>query len=159
MKPIQINGCEHYQVNEEGVVQNTKTGRVLKTDLTNVGYKRVTLWSIEQKPVRIAVHRLVAMHFVDNPDEYPMVNHIDGNKLNNHYTNLQWCNCRQNTIHAFKHGLRKDTKKYITLEQAQNMRDLWKKGIPRKEIVLLFGIPKHVVDEVLYNRRGYKYLN
>ena len=158
MKPIQIKGCEHYSVNEEGVVVNTKTGKVLKTDLTNVGYKRVTLWSVEQKAVRLSVHRLVALHFIDNPNEYPMVNHKDGNKLNNHYRNLQWCTCSQNTVHAFKHGLRKDTKKQVSLELAQKLRDEWKQGTTRKELIDSYGVPKHVIDEILYNRRSYKYL-
>lgn len=111
MKPIQINGCYHYHINSEGVVVNTRTGRVLKTDLNNCGYRRVTLWSDHQTRERVAVHRLVALHYVENPFAKDMVNHIDGNKLNNHYTNLEWVTCSENTIHAFKTGLRKSWNK------------------------------------------------
>ena len=124
MRPIQIEGCEHYSLNEEGVVINTKTGRILKTDLTNVGYRRVTLWSTEQKAIRITIHRLVALHFIPNPKNLPYVNHIDGLKINNHYLNLEWCDCKQNTNHAFKLGLRKDTKKYVALSLAQKLLDI-----------------------------------
>ncbi len=51
------------------------------------------------------VHRAVALAFIDNPRNCPMVNHIDGNKLNNHYTNLEWCTRQENMDHAVKTGL------------------------------------------------------
>lgn len=158
MKPIQFEGCEHYAINKEGVVVNTQTGRVLKTDLTSSGYKRVTLWSKQQKRVRVTIHRLVAIHYVVNPENKSFVNHKDGNKLNNHHSNLEWCNCEENTSHAFKTGLRKDTKKYVDLVTAQIMRDFHKMGVTRKKLIEVYKLPKHVVDEILYNRRSYKYL-
>lgn len=49
--------------------------------------------------------RLVATYFVDNPDKKPVVNHIDGNKRNNNYQNLEWATISENTKHAFDHGL------------------------------------------------------
>ena len=47
-----------------------------------------------------SVHRLVAMTFIDNPNNYKIVNHIDENKLNNNVKNLEWCTLLQNTIHS-----------------------------------------------------------
>lgn len=141
MRPIPIEGCEHYHINEEGVVLNSKTGRVLKTDLTNMGYKRVTLWHVDQKRVRVAVHRLVAMTFVPNPENKPMVNHLDGNKINNHRTNLEWVSCSENTIHAFETGLRvapdntgRKPWNRKNDDKAKEVRHLKGLGFKRKEI-------------------------
>ena len=53
------------------------------------------------------VHRLVAKTFLPNPDNLPCVNHIDGNKHNNHVSNLEWSSFRENAIHAGENGLTK----------------------------------------------------
>lgn len=62
--------------------------------------------SIKGKPHHEAVHRAVAKAFVPNPDNKPMVNHLDGNKLNNNACNLEWVTCSENHLHAFTNGLR-----------------------------------------------------
>jgi len=51
------------------------------------------------------IHRLVGILFIPNPNNHPMLNHIDGNKLNNHYTNLEWTTAKANVHHAFDNGL------------------------------------------------------
>ncbi len=54
-----------------------------------------------------AVHRLIAMTFIPNPENKPTVNHKDRNKLNNNLNNLEWATWSENTIHSFTHGFRK----------------------------------------------------
>ena len=70
------------------------------------GYKYVTLYDKELKKHKTyRFHRIVALLFVDNPNGYDVVNHIDGNKLNNDASNLEWTTISYNTKHAFKIGL------------------------------------------------------
>ena len=89
---------------EDGRVYSEKSNRFLKPDL-NSGYAVVTLFNSGDK-LRETVHRIVAKLFCDNSGGFDVVNHIDGNKLNNHYTNLEWCTQRHNNIHAIQTGLR-----------------------------------------------------
>lgn len=60
-----------------------------------------------QEYKRFTIHRLVALHFIPNPNGYKQINHKDGNKVNNHYSNLEWCSAEQNINHAFDTGLNK----------------------------------------------------
>jgi len=90
---------EKYLIFKTGIVQNGTTDRILKQETTK-GYKRVTL-SIEGKTERYLVHRLIAMTFIPNPLSKPCVNHIDGDKLNNDVSNLEWCTYSENEIHSY----------------------------------------------------------
>lgn len=75
----------------------TSFGRVLKSDDTEFNYSYSNGYKhISYKGKSYRVHRLVAKAFIPNPHNYPYVDHIDGNKLNNHYTNLRWCTHQQN---------------------------------------------------------------
>ena len=71
------------------------------------GYYIVNLISDEGVKVKVSVHRLVALTFLDNPDGKPQVNHKDGCKTNNHVDNLEWCTPLENTRHAISLGLSK----------------------------------------------------
>lgn len=93
-----------YYIDEQGTVYTYKL-KTKKTYLSNSGYKYVIL-RINGKNKCYYNHRLVALHYLSNPNNYPQVNHIDGDKLNNNLNNLEWCNNSINSIHAYKLGLR-----------------------------------------------------
>lgn len=102
-KSIAINPI--YEVSDEGNVRRASTKRLLAPSDCK-GYPHVSLYD-NRKRKSVTIHRLVADAFVDNPDNKPQVNHIDGNKYNNNYTNLEWCTASENMQHAFDTGLSK----------------------------------------------------
>ena len=98
-RPLDAFGYPGFSVSACGAVW--KAGRLLKQYTNPKGYRYVN--NFKGKSAR--VHRLVAMAFVPNPSSAPEVNHIDGNKLNNAASNLEWCTRKQNMEHAFASGL------------------------------------------------------
>lgn len=82
----------------------TKCDILLKPYENHKGY--LSVWLIANGARKsVFVHRLVALAFIDNPNNYPQVNHIDGNKKNNCVQNLEWCTSKQNIKHAMDNGL------------------------------------------------------
>lgn len=95
----------YYEVSDEGDVRNKRTRRELKSYKDKVtGYRSVAL-SRDGKRYDRLVHRLVAFAFVQNPEGLPQVNHIDGDKDNNHFSNLEWVSDRGNKKHTDDSGL------------------------------------------------------
>ena len=94
----------NYDIYEDGRVFSHYRDRFLTIQHNVDGYCYVTL-SNNGKSKMYFVHRLVAMCFVPNPNNYPEVNHIDGNKDNNFWANLEWCTAWYNNCHARKTGL------------------------------------------------------
>lgn len=86
-----------------------KPERILKPIKDIKGYLRVYL-SKNNKNKFTPIHRLVSFAFIPNPENKPQVNHIDGNKQNNHVENLEWCTNRENSIHAIRMGLNDHSK-------------------------------------------------
>lgn len=82
-------------------VTSWKSDRILTPGDNGRGYLFVQL-SKNNHVKRMYIHRLVANAFVPNPDKKLTVNHIDGNKSNNHYLNLEWNTYSENNIHALE---------------------------------------------------------
>lgn len=94
----------YYQISNFGNVKNIQTNKILIGDTNSIGYRRVILYIPIKK--RFFIHRLVALHFCEGYEESLVVNHIDGNKQNNHFTNLEWVTRSENDLHAYKLNLR-----------------------------------------------------
>lgn len=83
--------------------------RILKQGMGTNGYKYVVLRR-EGKSITVYIHRIVAIHFVDNPNNLPQINHEDGDKSNNCAINLEWCNQSHNMKHSYRLNLHKNRK-------------------------------------------------
>lgn len=111
-------GC--YQVSNLGNVRSltrkidtwygkrTAKGKILKPLITNTGYLRVDLKQ-HQKDKYYSIHRLVAEAFIPNPNNYPIINHIDSNPFNNNVSNLEWCTQSYNVKQSYINGNAKPT--------------------------------------------------
>lgn len=96
-----IDGYINYQVSNIGRVRNSETGRILKGHYNRAGYNQLDLCK-EGVRQRHAIHRLVAQEFLDNPENKPFVDHIDGNKQNNIVNNLRWVTNNENGMNSKK---------------------------------------------------------
>ena len=83
-----------YQISNLGNVRSIKRG-IVTGDVIKGGYRRIPLYK-DGKHKRFMIHKLVAKAFVENIDNKPEIDHIDGNPLNNMATNLRWCSHREN---------------------------------------------------------------
>jgi hypothetical protein len=97
-----VEGFPNYKISDSGLIENMK-GKILKPYMCN-GYYRVHLYS-NGKFKRFLVHRLVALHFLGEPEKDKEVNHIDGNKQNNKLENLEWITKSENQRHSYRTGL------------------------------------------------------
>ena len=89
-------------------------GVVMKPTLTWNGYHRISLGSPKKQ---ITIHRLVALTFIDNPKNEPMVNHINGLKTDNRVENLEWSSASHNMKHAYHVlGVESASKKYDDID-------------------------------------------
>lgn len=89
-----------YVITKNGEIFNKINNHLLKPYINNKGYQRVVIGG-----KKYFVHRLVAELYVPNPENKIQVNHIDGNKQNNHYSNLEWATNQENRNHALKNNL------------------------------------------------------
>lgn len=163
MKTIK-NTNEKYAITEYGRVwsyprQGTKTeGMFIKTYFDVNGYEVAPLY-INGKQKHIKIHRLVAETYIRPIKNKLEINHIDGNKQNNHISNLEWVDRSENIQHAYNLGLR-DNVKYskgrthylskINEKIAIEMRRFKQTGCKIREIAIICNVSESCVKNVLY---------
>lgn len=98
-----VKGYDDLLVTECGILVRESTERVLKPFVDEDGYFRYKVW---RKGIggytSLFQHRAVALAYIPNPENKPQVNHIDSNRQNNHYTNLEWVTPKENADHCVK---------------------------------------------------------
>ena len=99
-----LNQNDRYEVSNTGLVRRIDSGHILQGCITNSGYRSVKLTFSNGTQRRFYVHRLVAEHFIENDDKEhkTVVNHKDGNKMNNDANNLEWLTPRENNLHYYR---------------------------------------------------------
>ena len=168
---VDIKGFEDfYQISNMGNVRSkdrvvacsrlgTKQlrGRLLSCTVDSSGYARVTLQDKPRKEVW-KVHRLVALHFLDKPEECDVVNHLDSNRVNNCVGNLEWCTPKQNTGHMHKSGRggkfngESNPMHKLTEADVHKIRGEWK-DVPNLTLALEFSVSEGHIDSIKKFRR------
>lgn len=121
------------------------------------GYAQATL-SYLGKKYYVGVHRLVALAFIPNLQNKPEINHIDGNKLNNCVSNLEWVTESENVRHAFNTGLRKTCygNRKLTDDDIKFIKDTYKNRTSRfwgkKKIAEDLGISMSAIDFIIQGK-------
>lgn len=115
-KPIEK--FEQYSISTHGIMKNAK-GIIIKPFITNSGYEVVRVNNVHVKQQKFLVHRLVALHFIPNPENKLQVNHKDGNKINNCVENLEWVTGSENMRHAFDSGRMEESKAKARVRMAK----------------------------------------
>jgi len=95
---------DRLMVSNTGKIKSCITGRILKTYVSGRGYESLR-FTLDGGKKTITIHRAVAIAFIPNPNNYAEINHKDGNKLSNNFSNLEWCTRSQNERHKFDTGL------------------------------------------------------
>jgi hypothetical protein len=119
-RPINVNGIDTgYHITYNGIVY--KDNKIVYQYTGTHGYRCVTLYYDNQSHLWL-VHRLVAMAYCHGQTcERRYVNHIDGNKQNNDYRNLEWVTNRENMMHAVKTGMHQSNKHVYTDKQIHDV--------------------------------------
>lgn len=136
------------EVSNFGMVRYHSTHELLNI-YDNHGYNYINISNNNR--YYLFIHRLVAELFVDNPnpDKFTYVNHIDGNKKNNIFYNLEWCNISMNTEHAQLTGLvNKVDKKTV-----HKICELLEQGMPHIQIEMMTGINRKYISDIYRGRR------
>jgi len=121
---------ERYEFSNYGRFRNVDKNIILKQTV-NLGKNQayvITFLKLRnsKERKRFRIHRIVAELFVPNPNNYSIINHIDGDKLNNHYTNLEWCDDLINIRHAIDNNLRAYSHaQKLTIEDVIKIRQVY----------------------------------
>ncbi|MFA5558654.1 MAG: NUMOD4 domain-containing protein [Methanofastidiosum sp.] len=168
-----IRGYEGlYQINEYGQVKSLSRyiqnhsklqlipERILKPCRAGRGYLAVSLRK-NNKTYRKYIHQIVAEMFIENPNNLPVPNHKDGNKLNNCYENLEWSTYSENNQHAYDTNLKfRGEDFYNAILTEKNVKEILKNGKcgTYQDIADNYGVSKATIRDVLI-RKTWKHIH
>ena len=164
---------DYFSVSENGEIFSKRTNKILIQGVSKTGYKVLSsrIGGRKGKSICLKVHRMIAEAFIPNPNGYPIINHIDGDKLNNSLDNLEWCTHQQNSIHAIVTGLNnpseynsgsKNHNSKVTENDVIDIRNMFsvyegKKRYFYENVASIYGISPYYIKSLVY-RRSWKHI-
>lgn len=153
-KDIEYKPFADYLIYKDDTIKSLLTGKNIRKRIGPNGYFQINLY-INGKCKTFMLHRLVANAFIPNPNNLPCVNHIDGNKLNNQLSNLEWVTHKDNMRHAFRTGLvrpatGKETKHgRFTEDDIKYIRELREQGKSQYQIASIYNVTRGAIQQIL----------
>lgn len=151
-----------YQVSNNGRIKSMKRRIIMKPFISHRGYAYIGLRNKNGRVGR-PIHRLVCLAFHENPENKPTVNHIDGDKMNNHADNLEWATWSENNKHARVNKLNvapSGENCYIaklTEKEVREIRLLGESGFSNSEIAKKFPVTRKCISLII-NRVNWKHI-
>ncbi len=141
-----------FEISKDGIIRNIKTKTIKSQYISSTGYYMISISKINKsKPHR--VHRLLANNYIDNPENLKEVNHLDGNKLNNNLSNLEWCSHLGNMKHAFSTGLANNTGSKNGMSKLKEksileIKEKLKQGMSQYKISKQYGVSRSAILKI-----------
>lgn len=170
-KPLVYQGISYedkFEVSDEAQIRNIKTRTIYKLNVSGNGYLAVCVSLGNRKDkLLIKIHKAIAETFILNPNNLPVINHKDGNKLNNNISNLEWITSSDNTFHAYDTGLKisiKGMDHYGSKLTNEDIIYIKEKYVPRdkqygcRALAKQFNIDHSIISGII-NNKGWNHLN
>lgn len=143
----------NYTIQSDGQLWSHNHNRYVKWQDNGNGYKKVIIWN-NGKYKNEYIHRLVAIAFVQNPNNYEYVDHIDRNKENNHYTNLRWVSAKENTANTAgksRYSVRRSHRHHYEQQTITAVQNDYLAGMKVMEIAAKYKIPRQSISRFVKN--------
>lgn len=140
-----VEGFPRYLIHPKLGIKNATTNKILKGYIPKGAYPTVKLIDYKQESKLVKIHRLLAIHFIPNPENLPLVNHKDGNKSNYSLDNLEWVSHKDNSKHAHKTGLVKKEKPGVSMDILDEHGNILKTFIRVKDTAAFLGVSDRTI--------------
>ena len=146
-----------YRISNKGNVLGVFRNKLLKPMLNSKGYLMVRISNNRDGKFKgLLVHRIIATHFIPNPQNKPQVNHKNGIKTDNRIENLEWTSSSENMLHAWEFNLINSDKKNSLSKKINNedVKDMLKLKSTHtyKQVANIYGIAESSVWKLLNNQ-------
>lgn len=144
-----IDGFENYSIDENGTVTNIKTGKILKPWKSKKGYLYISL--SKGRTFHKRLHRLLAQNFIPNPDNLPLVRHLNDIKIDNRIENLAWGTNSDNMKDMINNGYKQNNRK-LTDKQ---VREIFYDTRMQKDIAKQYRVDNRTIGRIK-NKESYR---
>jgi hypothetical protein len=155
-----IKDYPNYQISNLGNVKSLNNYKrnyykILSPSLSKSGYYQIGI-RLDKKRIYHTIHRLIAIHFIDNNENYKCVNHKDGNKLNNSIENLEWCSYSINNKHAYDNGLNKNNENHgrskLSNSDVLLIKESLINNISQRKLAIQFNVSQACINYINVNK-------